>query len=244
MERTTARIPHSVQALFNAKAATWPSKYGPGASLHQRCDTFMRRLVHLCPASGPVLDFGCGTGDISRAVADKGYEVTACDIAEAMIAVARFHSGHSQIQWVFLNPGWTGLPFKSGEFACVLASSVFEYLDDLESSTKEMARVLQPGGALLFSVPNPFNKIRRIEAGIRLLVPQPCVSVTAGRFVRIHGFLSYLRLSRNRFTGAEWKALLARASLRPVEEREFSESAWRRQANAPMLLLAARKTTT
>jgi SAM-dependent methyltransferase len=243
MERPAARIPRGVQELFNAKAATWPNKYGPGASLRPRCGTFMRRLVQLCPASGPVLDFGCGTGDISRAVAAKGYEVTACDIAEVMLAVARFRSAHSRIRWVFLNPGWTNLPFKSGEYVCVLAASVFEYLDDLEISTREMARVLRPGGVLLLSVPNPFNTIRRIEAGIRLLVPQTCVSVTAGRLVRIHGFFSYLRLSRNRFTGSEWKALLARAGLRPVEEREFSESAWRRQANAPMILLAARKTS-
>ena len=41
------------------------------------------------PPSGPVLDVGCGTGDLALAIADRGFTVLGIDLAEAAIVQAR-----------------------------------------------------------------------------------------------------------------------------------------------------------
>lgn len=230
-----------VRTLFNGKASAWQGKYGLGGALPARRDGFVARVGELCPPPNRVLDLGCGTGDIAGALAAVGYGVVGCDIAESMIEVARSRWKGARVEWVPLTPGWTRLPFPEGIFGCVVAASVFEYLDDLGGVTAEIARVLGPGGALVFTVPNPFSGVRRAEAWLRHLLPERGLPPDPGRFRRTWAYTSYLRLSRNRFSGERWMALLSRAGLVPSEEREFAEQVWRRNAKSALILLAARK---
>lgn len=48
-----------------------------------------RFVTTLRPAPASVLDAGCGTGRIAVRLTVAGYEVVACDVDEAMVAVAR-----------------------------------------------------------------------------------------------------------------------------------------------------------
>ena len=238
MSTPTAR---DTQAFFDSKALSWPEKYGPGGALEPRRTEFAARLRELCAVPDKVLELGCGTGEIAAAVAEMGYEVTACDIARGMVEIARRNRFRVPVQWLILEPGWTALPFPDRSFSAVLAASVFEYLCDLPRVVAEVSRVLRPGGALLFSVPNLVNPIRRAEACLRFFLPEREPSSLLRPLPRICAYVSYLRLSRNRFSGEQWKAVLAPAGLRPVNESEFLEETWRRLSNASLILLAARK---
>lgn len=229
-----------IQALFNKKAVPWMIKYSPAGPLNSRLENFTRRLRELCPAPGSVLDFGCGTGDIAAAIANGGYQVTACDIADAMIGVARSNWAKTPVQWVLLDPAWTVLPFEPSSFSVVVAASVFEYLEDVRGVSAELCRVMQPGGVLLFSVPNPFSRLRRMEAFLRRALPQGASAFADGRLGRVGPYLSYLRLSQNRFTPDCWKDVLRQVGLRPLNEDEFAADLWRR-SNSPMMLLGAQK---
>jgi ubiquinone/menaquinone biosynthesis C-methylase UbiE len=232
-----------VEALFNGKARSWPEKYRSGGPLAHRVNQITARLALLRVPPGKVLDLGCGTGEIARAIARMGYRVTASDIADNMIQVARRKWAGTPIDWVSLTPGWVTLPFEDHSFRCIVAACVFEYLEDPESAAKEISRVLFPDGVLLFSAPNPFAKVRRAEAWLSRILAVNDLPLPFRSFPRIGAYASYLRLSRNRFRGERWRSVLTQAGLVPVDEREFAEQAWRQQANAPLILLAARKET-
>jgi SAM-dependent methyltransferase len=201
----------------------------------------MARLAELCSPPARILDFGCGTGEMAAAIVGMGYQVAACDIAERMIEVARSAHSGSGVEWVCLNPEWKVLPFADCSFDGVVASSVFEYLVDVRHVAAELSRVLRPGGILLLTVPNPFSYVRKLEGLLHSTVSNRWLPSFLYRFHRIDSYATYLRLSRNRFGGDWWQSVLSSAHFAPLDERDFSKNAWRRQAKAPLILLAAKR---
>jgi ubiquinone/menaquinone biosynthesis C-methylase UbiE len=204
-------------------------------------DQFARRLSGLCPPPGNILDLGCGTGEIAAAIAQMGYQVTACDLAEEMIAIGRSHHVGSSVKWVCLEPDWQVLPFEDGSFDAVVASSVFEYLDDVPCVATELARVLRPEGVLLLTVPNPCNIVRKFEAWLQAMPLVQHLAPPLRRFQRAESYAAYLRLSRNRFEGPGWQSILSAVDFVPLDKKDFSREAWQEQAKAPLIFLAVKR---
>ena len=227
--------------MFNRKAEAWHAKYLPNGKLTSRLNRFMERLSEVSPPPGRVLDLGCGTGDLAAGLSRRGYQVTACDIAEKMIEMARAVHMGAAVEWATLKPDWKALPFGEGSFRSVVASSIFEYLVEVEPVVEEISRVLQPGGVLLMTVPNPCNLLRRVEARLRPIISKHGLARLLRRVQRLDSYASYLQLSRNRSTGEQWQSVLSSAHLAPVDPRDFSSEAWQAQARTPLLLLVARK---
>lgn len=232
---------NEVRALFNLKAGCWQSKYGLKGKLNSRLERFMTRLSELAPPPARILDFGCGTGDMAAAMEGMGYRVAACDIAERMIGAARGAHTGTGVKWVCVNPNWRVLPFADGSFDGIVASSVFEYLEDVQHVATELSRVSRPGGILLLSVPNPFSFARKLEGLLLSTVTNHWFSSLFHRVQPIDSYATYLRLSRNRFGGDWWQSLLSSAHFAALDERDFSKDTWRRQAKAPLILLAAKR---
>ena len=108
-------------------------------------------------AGGLVVDLGCGSGIVSRAVAEAGYDVLGIDISPAMIALAREHvpGGTFRVASVI-----------SAEIPRCLAvaavGEVFNYRFDPANNAstrskllRRIASALAPGGLLLFDVAGP-----------------------------------------------------------------------------------------
>ena len=235
---------NDVRTLFNHEARRWQGKYGPRGKLDSRVEQFTERLSAMCPGGSNILDLGCGTGEIAAALGQKGYAVTACDLAEEMIEVARSSHPGSAVQWVRLEPDWEVLPFADNSFDGMVASSVFEYLGDVPRVAAELARVLRPGGSLLLSVPNPGNGVRKVEAWLQSMRLHHRLPPLLRRVQRIDSYATYLRLSRNRFVGHQWESLLNAAGFAAWDEKDFSEYAWREQSKTPLILLAVRRAGT
>ena len=49
---------------------------------------------------GPVLDLGCGTGQLAVRIAEEGIEVVGAEPAAGMIGVARARAGGERVEWV------------------------------------------------------------------------------------------------------------------------------------------------
>ena len=100
-----------------------------------------------------VLDAACGTGIVARNVAPRVGEkggVVALDVNPDMLAVARAQPepAGAAIEWIEADA--TALP--DGPFDRVLCQQGLQFFPDRPGATREMRRVLRPGGRAVVSV--------------------------------------------------------------------------------------------
>lgn len=205
-----------VKDLFDAKASSWSAKYAPSGRLTGRLNRISAVLEDYVHAGNSVLDLGCGTGDIARAVASAGMQVTGCDISSEMLRCASREGVKSEIKWLQLDANWRGLPFKAAGFDAIIAVSVFEYVQDPVAVMCECARVLKPGGVLVCTVPDVRHPVRWIEWAVRLSLAALGASDVARPWPRLNNYLMYLRSSRHRHFAGWWAVAAMRSELQVV----------------------------
>jgi SAM-dependent methyltransferase len=106
-------------------------------------------------ASGPVLDWGCGYGQVTWLLQRRSINVLSCD-AEKRAAIDAIPQLASLP--ISYTPDPVRLPYNSESFAAVLSVGVLEHVPDLKGSLAEIHRILQPGGLLfLLMFPNRFS---------------------------------------------------------------------------------------
>lgn len=108
----------------------------------------------LLPASGDLLDVGCGAGRLLAGTARGAGRRVGLDLsADACRAAASAltAAGHAPL---VLQAGLQALPFRDGAFDAVSAVAVLQYAVDPYAAFAELHRVLKPGGTLVVQVPN------------------------------------------------------------------------------------------
>ncbi len=203
-----------VLRLFDAKAVSWSAKYALDGPLAGRLASLSAAVSRHARAGDRVLDLGCGTGELARALAAAGLRVAGCDISPKMLLRAARDPGGCA-GWVRLEPGWRSLPFASAAFDVVVAASVLEYVAEPAAVLRECARVLRPGGVVLYTVPDLRHPVRWAEwlaRGLARVTPAPPGD---GRSSRWHGYRAYLRASGQRHHVRWWLTASASAGLRP-----------------------------
>jgi len=98
-------------------------------------------------STGRMLDVGCGTGGILRALAARG-EVIGIDYAELGLRYCRTKGLRDVLRASAL-----ALPFRSGVFDLCVLMDVLEHVDEEALLLSEVRRVLRPGGVAILSVP-------------------------------------------------------------------------------------------
>ena len=101
-----------------------------------------------------VLDAGCGPGVYSQLLLKNGATVTALDASPKMVELARARVGDRAA--VHLADLSERLELSDDAFDLVLAPLVLDYIENWRSVFREFARVLRPGGTLVFSIHHPF----------------------------------------------------------------------------------------
>ncbi len=204
-----------VLRLFEAKAEGWAAKYAPGGPLVGRRASLSAAVSQYAQAGDRVLDLGCGTGELARALAAAGFHVTGCDISCQMLLRATRDDDRCA-GWVRLEPDWRTLPFASAVFDVVVAASVLEYLAEPAIVLRECARVLRAGGVVLYTVPDLRNPVRWTEWCAQQVVGVTGSCLGNGRGSRWDGYHAYLRASLQRHRVRWWLAASHLAGLRPV----------------------------
>jgi malonyl-CoA O-methyltransferase len=140
------------------------SSYDAAAALQQRVRTeLIDRLDALKAEPTSILDLGAGTGHASRALKRRfpGSIVIAVDIARGMLELAK-HQSRWLRRFERVRADAYALPFRDGSFDLVFSSLMLQWCDDLDAVFAEIARVLKPGGALVFSTfgPDTLHELR------------------------------------------------------------------------------------
>lgn len=94
-----------------------------------------------------VLDVGCGTGALMKEL-EQYAEVTGVDMSSTAVQYCKSRGLDRVYQGTLPN-----LPFEDSMFDVVLALDVLEHVQDDLSATKELQRVLKPGGTAIIFVP-------------------------------------------------------------------------------------------
>jgi len=152
---TTGSLGDMRSRLYEAYASQHVGRGGGGAAaLVYRRDI---RPLLLAPAAGPVIDLGCGRGELVRLLQADGYDAEGIDISPEQVALAHA-AGVARV--------------RQGDFRALLAAHPAHYTaitatDLLEHFTKpevlqafdDVAAALAPGGVFVGRVPNAVSPL-------------------------------------------------------------------------------------
>jgi SAM-dependent methyltransferase len=127
----------------------------------------------LTPGTRRALDFGCGVGRLSQALAGHVDEVIGLDIAPSMLEKAReLDRSNGRVQFV-LNPAPDLALIPSGSVDIVYSSLVLQHMPTelARGYLAEFVRVLAPGGVAIFQVAS--RPTRSVKGMIFRLAPWP-----------------------------------------------------------------------
>lgn len=109
--------------------------------------------------NGKILDWGCGIGQMSYLLKNRGLDVISYDInSEGREFLNRIG------QKLILANHQIKLPFSDASFDAVLSSGVLEHVTDPAASLNEIGRVLKKNGYLfIFRLPNKYSYIEFVS---------------------------------------------------------------------------------
>lgn len=168
------------------------------------------------------LDFGCGVGRLSQALADHFDRVTGLDISPSMLELARARNRSGERCTYVLNQSGSLSVFQDGEFDLIYSNVTLQHVPRRLALgyIAEFVRILAPGGILVFQLPSHPASWR---TWLRTALPRPLL----GLYRRLcHGAAGSIQMNAIRCT--EVLAAIERAGGRVlhVVRDGSAESGW------------------
>ena len=184
---------------FDRLAGEWSERYARSTHFRRRLETVLAWVASE-PADRSLLDFGCGSGVMVRALVERGFTVTGVDASSRMIAAARQCLGAAARERYRLEvidgDGDEG-DYRHETYHGVLCVAVLEYVRDPRAVLTRLAALTDVGGFLILSVPNQTSVLRRLEW---FLHRHPRLFLGAASSTGFGGSDSYLHLQTQQFT--------------------------------------------
>lgn len=102
------------------------------------------------PPESRVLDVACGTGVLSRALAQVGAHVTGVDASEGYLKGARLRRPHPNI--AYEHGDVRQMRFDNDAFDAAVSTLALDVIPEIEQVVAEMKRVTRPGGVVASAV--------------------------------------------------------------------------------------------
>lgn len=159
----TAATPYdrSYYDTYTGVDGAWAKSFAKRATTYR---ALLRRLLRAVPSPSTVVEIGCGVGFLSALLARLpgaptvySTELSADGLRIASTQLRRYPNLR------LLRADAEGIPLRSAAADLVVCMDVVEHLGNPEGFFREANRVLAPGGALLFSTPNPGSLGHRLK---------------------------------------------------------------------------------
>ena len=123
-------------------------------------------LEWLAPGPGePILDLGCGDGQLTRQLAESGARPVGVDASPQMVAAARARGVAAD------EASAEALPYADATFEAVFSNAVLHWVRDQSAMLREVHRVLRPGGRFVAEMGGHGN-IAAIRVGLTAVLLQ------------------------------------------------------------------------
>ena len=129
-------------ALYDKIGKTYDATRKPDTAILQ---TLLRLLAPL--PRGRYLDVGCGSGNYTQALWERGVAITGIDISEEMLSKAR--PKNSKISW--RQGDAKKLQFQDASFDGAICTFATHHMGEFEQAFKEVYRVLKAGNFVILT---------------------------------------------------------------------------------------------
>ncbi|MBI5040034.1 MAG: bifunctional 2-polyprenyl-6-hydroxyphenol methylase/3-demethylubiquinol 3-O-methyltransferase UbiG [Gammaproteobacteria bacterium] len=156
MPNTAHNVDPAEIAKFEELAARWWDPHSEFKPLHDINPLRLDYIDRLEPLRGKhVLDVGCGGGLLSEGMAARGAQVTGIDMGEAPLSVARLHLYESGLDVDYRQITAEQMAAEHpGDFDIVTCLEMLEHVPTPASVIAACARMVKPGGLVVFSTLN------------------------------------------------------------------------------------------
>ena len=153
---STRNVDPAEIARFDAAASRWWDPEGEMRPLHDLNPVRLEYVERAGALAGrDVIDVGCGGGLLSEAMARKGARVTALDLAEELLEVARLHALESNVTVDYqLQSAEEHAARNPAAYDTVTCMEMLEHVPDPEQVVAALAALARPGGHVFISTIN------------------------------------------------------------------------------------------
>ena len=143
-------------ARFEALAERWWDPESDFRPLHDINPARLEWIDERTTLPGKrVLDVGCGGGILAESMAARGARVTAIDMAQASLAVARIHLQATGLEVEYLqSTAEAHAADRPGAYDVVTCLEMLEHVPEPGQVVAACARLVRPGGQVFFSTIN------------------------------------------------------------------------------------------
>lgn len=183
---------------FSNLASRWWDKQGEFKPLHQINPLRLDFINLHCGGlfSKRVIDIGCGGGILAESMAKLKADVTAIDLADASLEVARLHALESDLSIDYqCIPAEQMAQQHPQSFDVVTCLEMLEHVPDPASIVRACARLVKPGGYVFFSTLNRNTKsyLMAILAAEKVFKLVPDGTHDHEKFIKPSELLSWIR---------------------------------------------------
>jgi 2-polyprenyl-6-hydroxyphenyl methylase/3-demethylubiquinone-9 3-methyltransferase len=175
-------------ARFEAAASRWWDPEGEMRPLHELNPVRLEYVERSGPLTGrDVIDVGCGGGLLAEAMARKGARVTALDMAQDLLDVAKLHASESGVRVSYLlESAEDHAAAHAAGYDVVTCMEMLEHVPDPAQVVTALAALAKPGGHVFVSTINRtprayLHAVIGAEYVLRLL---PTGTHTYDKFIR------------------------------------------------------------